>query len=185
MSIFAHAGYWPNSATRGSKIGHLTPPAGFDPPLPEFAADSTLEGDGFEPSVPGAKEPVFVAESECGGSNPKRQAHRTRRWREMDSNHRSPARKSRFSLRKANCGTEGGQPKRVVSYAVPMVSNPSPSSGESLANLTFGAASHRRAAFFRDRPGTRRRAECEPDLAPWHLGADGAPGPVHRRRARP
>jgi hypothetical protein len=36
----------------------------------------------------------------------------------MDSNHRSPARKSRFLLRKANCGTERGQPKRVVSYAV-------------------------------------------------------------------
>src|SRR5689334_641444 len=39
----------------------------------------------------------------------------------MDSNHRSPARKSRFLLRKANCGTERGQPKRVVSYTVPMV----------------------------------------------------------------
>jgi hypothetical protein len=39
----------------------------------------------------------------------------------MDSNHRSPARKSRFLLRKANCGTERGQPKRVASYAVPMV----------------------------------------------------------------
>jgi hypothetical protein len=45
--------------------------------------DSPLEGDGFEPSVPGTKEPVFVAEGE---------------------------------LR-----TEPGQPKRVVSYAVPMV----------------------------------------------------------------
>src|SRR6266478_9472784 len=30
-------------------------------------------------------------------------------------------RKDRFLLRKANCGTERGQPKRVVSYAVPMV----------------------------------------------------------------
>src|SRR5882672_3202941 len=29
-----------------------------------FAADSALEGDGFEPSVPGTKEPVFVAEGE-------------------------------------------------------------------------------------------------------------------------
>src|SRR3954451_25253945 len=48
-------------------------------------------------------------------------SQRTLRWREMDSNHRSPARKSRFLLRKANCGTERGQPKRVVSYAVPMV----------------------------------------------------------------
>ena len=30
-------------------------------------------------------------------------------------------RKGRFLLRKANCGTERGQPKRVVSYTVPMV----------------------------------------------------------------
>src|SRR4029077_5437589 len=30
----------------------------------EFATDSPLEGDGFEPSVPGTKEPVFVAEGE-------------------------------------------------------------------------------------------------------------------------
>jgi len=51
----------------------------------------------------------------------KRSSQRTQRWRETDSNHRSPARKSRFLLRKANCGTERGQPKRVVSYAVPMV----------------------------------------------------------------
>jgi hypothetical protein len=29
-----------------------------------FSCDSPLEGDGFEPSVPGAKEPVFVAEGE-------------------------------------------------------------------------------------------------------------------------
>jgi hypothetical protein len=32
-----------------------------------------------------------------------------------------PARKSWFLLRKANCGTERGQPKRVVFYAVQMV----------------------------------------------------------------
>jgi hypothetical protein len=30
----------------------------------QFAADSPLEGTGFEPSVPGTKEPVFVAEGE-------------------------------------------------------------------------------------------------------------------------
>jgi hypothetical protein len=29
-----------------------------------FSPDSPLEGDGFEPSVPGTKEPVFVAEGE-------------------------------------------------------------------------------------------------------------------------
>jgi hypothetical protein len=55
-----------------------------NPTAEQFVADSPLEGDGFEPSVPGTKEPVFVAEGE-------------------------------------KCGTERGQPKRVVSYAVPMV----------------------------------------------------------------
>jgi len=42
-------------------------------------------------------------------------------WREMDSNHRSPARKSRFCCGRRIAGTELGQPKRVVSYAVQMV----------------------------------------------------------------
>src|SRR5215468_1185002 len=32
--------------------------------LARFAADSPQEGDGFEPSVPGTKEPGFVAEGE-------------------------------------------------------------------------------------------------------------------------
>jgi hypothetical protein len=44
----------------------------------------------------------------------------------MDSNHRSPARKSRFLLRKANCGDRTGAAKRVVSYAVPRVRIPVP-----------------------------------------------------------
>jgi hypothetical protein len=35
----------------------------------EFAPDSRLEGDGFEPSVPGTKQPVFVAEGELRGPN--------------------------------------------------------------------------------------------------------------------
>ena len=61
----------------------------------------------------------------------KRSSQRTQRWREMDSNHRSPARKSRFLLRKANCGTERGQPKRVVFLCGTDGSDPSPSSGES------------------------------------------------------
>ena len=34
-----------------------------------FAGDSSLEGDGFEPSVPGTKQPVFVAEGELRGPN--------------------------------------------------------------------------------------------------------------------
>ena len=33
----------------------------------EFAPDSPLEGDGFEPSVPGAREPVYIAEGELRG----------------------------------------------------------------------------------------------------------------------
>src|SRR6202035_1937181 len=33
----------------------------------EFAPDSPLEGDGFEPSVPVAKKSVFVAEGELRG----------------------------------------------------------------------------------------------------------------------
>jgi hypothetical protein len=33
----------------------------------EFAPDSPLEGDGFEPSVPVAKKPVSVAEGELRG----------------------------------------------------------------------------------------------------------------------
>jgi hypothetical protein len=33
-------------------------------PENRFASDSLLEGDGFEPSVRGTKEPVFVAEGE-------------------------------------------------------------------------------------------------------------------------
>src|SRR5207249_681614 len=67
-----------------------------------FAPDSPLEGAGFEPSVPGTKEPVFVAEGElrdrtgaakkgcflCGtdGSNPSPSSgemvwgRRRRRW---------------------------------------------------------------------------------------------------------
>src|SRR6201984_813286 len=36
---------------------------GFAPKI-RFAPDSPLEGNGFEPSVPGTKEPIFVAESE-------------------------------------------------------------------------------------------------------------------------
>jgi hypothetical protein len=34
-----------------------------------FAVDSPLEGDGFEPSVPGTKQPVLVAEGELRGPN--------------------------------------------------------------------------------------------------------------------
>jgi hypothetical protein len=33
-----------------------------------FAHDSALEGDGFEPSVPVAREPVYIAEGELEGS---------------------------------------------------------------------------------------------------------------------
>ena len=60
-----------------------------------FAADSSLEGDGFEPSVPVAREPVYIAEGELRGD--------------------------RRAAKKIWWGTDG--------------SNPSPSSGESTANL--------------------------------------------------
>ena len=68
-TVFAARGFWQSSCARGSGI--------------RFASDSPLEGDGCEPSVPGTKEPIFVAEGE---------------------------------LR-----IERGQPKMVVSYAVPML----------------------------------------------------------------
>src|ERR1700719_1125108 len=68
----------------------------------QVCKDSPPEGGGFEPSVPGAKEPVSFAEGE---------------WR----------------------GIERGRPTKFVSLRGTDGSNPSPSSGESLANLTFGA----------------------------------------------
>jgi hypothetical protein len=75
--------------TRGSqKAGHRSRGV-------EFAPDSSLERDGFEPSVPGTKEPYFVAEGEFAG-------------------------------------TERGQPKKVVSYAVPMVRIHLPPAGSPL-----------------------------------------------------
>src|SRR5205807_1521812 len=58
--------------------------------------------------------------------------HRTRCWREMDSNHRSLSRRSRFLLRKANCGgSNGGSPKKLFLLWGTDGSNPSPSRGES------------------------------------------------------
>src|ERR1700692_17628 len=36
---------------------------------PTISPDSLLEGDGFEPSVPGTKEPFFVAEGELRRPN--------------------------------------------------------------------------------------------------------------------
>ena len=68
-------------------------------PRPAGLYDSPLEGGGFEPSVPGAKEPVSFAEGELRG-------------------------------------IERGRPTKVVSLRGTDGSNPSPSSGESGANLT-------------------------------------------------
>jgi predicted DNA-binding transcriptional regulator YafY len=47
----------------------------------------------------------------------------TRLWREMDSNHRSPARKSRFLLRKANCSAAiwMGRPALCLHGSAPAV----------------------------------------------------------------
>jgi hypothetical protein len=53
----------------------------------------------------------------------------------MDSNHRSPARKSRFLLRKANLRDRTGAAKKGCFLRGTDGSNPSPASGESLANL--------------------------------------------------
>src|SRR3984957_594538 len=64
-----------------------------------FSGASAVEGCGFEPSVPGAKEPVSFAEGELRG-------------------------------------IERGRPTKVVSLRGTDGSNPSPSSGESGANLT-------------------------------------------------
>ena len=63
----------------------------------------------------------------------RRQQRLTRRWREMDSNHRSLARKSRFLLRKRITGTNGAAKKGCFLRGTDG-SNPSPSSGESAAN---------------------------------------------------
>ena len=66
-------------------------------------------------------------------SSPLRQ---TACWREVDSNHRFLVRRSRFLLRKANCGgSNGGGLLKLFLCGLPMGSNPSPSSGESCANL--------------------------------------------------
>ena len=35
----------------------------------EFVPDSPLEGDGFEPSVPGTKEPIFSCRKRIAGPN--------------------------------------------------------------------------------------------------------------------
>jgi hypothetical protein len=82
----------------------------------------------------------------------KSSSHQTLCWREMDSNHRYLARRSRFRLRKANCGgSNGGSPKVCFFYGVPAGS----------------ACSHRRRDAGRDtpvylldlrRPSDRRRA---------------------------
>jgi len=53
----------------------------------------------------------------------------------MDSNHRFLARKSRFLLWKANCGDRTGVAKKGCFLCGTDGSNPSPSTGESTANL--------------------------------------------------
>jgi hypothetical protein len=65
------------------------------------------------------------------------ESSRTRWWREMDSNPRSLSRGSRFILRKVNCAGIDGRPKKI--WRGTDGSNPSPSSGESRANLTSSA----------------------------------------------
>ena len=55
--------------------------------MARFAADSSLEGDGFEPSVPVATEPVYIAEGELRGD--RRAAKKI--WRGTDGSNPSPS----------------------------------------------------------------------------------------------
>jgi hypothetical protein len=113
---------------------------------------------------------------------------RTLRWREMDSDHRSPARKSRFLLRKANCGTERGQAKKGRFLCSTDGSNPSPSSKESVANLTLEGGRDR---GFESR-FLQRRVQCEPDFRGRtpsmtvgdFANADPAPAPLYAREVK-
>src|ERR1700720_3108127 len=68
-----------------------------------------------------AKGKTFVRDraSRILGSQQWRGSQRTLRWREMDSNHRSLSRPSRFILRKVNCAGIDGRPKKFG--GVPMV----------------------------------------------------------------
>jgi hypothetical protein len=92
-------------------------------PVAKPAAHTRAESRGSRPSKPDAGE------------------RQTLRWREMDSNHRFLARKSRFLLWKANCGDRTGVAKKGCFLCGTDGSNPSPSTGESAANLTFGPLS--------------------------------------------
>src|SRR3984957_15676540 len=56
---------WSKADSNSGSHPRATPPA-----ATRFVADSALEGGGFEPSVPGAKEPVsLLRKANCGGSN--------------------------------------------------------------------------------------------------------------------
>ena len=64
----------------------------------QVCKDSPLEGDGFEPSVPPREKPTSsrsnsagAAATTLGASSRKSGSHETLRWREGDSNPRSPA----------------------------------------------------------------------------------------------
>src|SRR6516165_9802218 len=88
-------------------------------------------------------KPAAHTRAESRGSRPTKadsDERRTLRWREMDSNHRFLARKSRFLLWKANCGDRTGVAKKGCFLCGTDGSNPSPSSGESRANLTSNGA---------------------------------------------
>ena len=74
-------------------------PTRCDPDWEEFAPDSPLEGAGFEPSAPLEVLTVGIVPCRLRGpfhaSSRKRSSQRTQRWREMDSNPRSPGRAKR------------------------------------------------------------------------------------------
>ena len=85
------------------------------PPVPSSAAarrgsqvctDSPLEGDGFEPSVPVAREPVYIAEGELRAD--RRAAKKI--WRGTDGSNPSPSRRES----RANLGIKTGGAKAAT-----------------------------------------------------------------------
>src|ERR1700720_1809117 len=69
-----------------------------------FASDSLLEGDGFEPSVPVAREPVYIAEGELRAD--RRAAKKI--WRGTDGSNPSPSSGESGANRNWPAGTSRG-----------------------------------------------------------------------------
>jgi hypothetical protein len=94
----------------------------------QFAPDSPLEGDGFEPSVPVAREPVYIAEMNWGDRRGQPKNSAGYRWFESISLQQtvclSPAnvfegREPRLSARVSAAGlaTGSAETRRVFQFA--------------------------------------------------------------------